>query len=68
MSVQAQSLRLVCRQWRVIFLQALILPTQRARLYVCPSPLTCLKKVELGLIARQKKFKRFYIPYRATPD
>ena len=67
MSKQARSIRLVCKQWRQVFLQSLILPTHRARLYVCPSPLTCLKIVEMRLAEQQKKFKRFYIPYKKSP-
>ena len=71
-SPQARTLRLVNKHWRAVFLRALVIPVQRARLHVCPHPTFCLTVLLEKMKQQQKQFKRFYLfkdppPMRAVP-
>jgi hypothetical protein len=66
-SPQSQSLRLVCRQWRAVFLRAIVIPINRARLYVCSAPLTCLAKHWTRIDDTMRRHKRFYIVIDQPP-
>jgi hypothetical protein len=72
MSDGARSLRLVCKQWRAVFVKSLVIPIQRMRLWVCPHPQYCLAVLQSQMAQTQKKFRKFYLlkdppPMRAVP-
>lgn len=72
MSDMARTLRLVCKQWRAVFVRSLVIPVQHMRLFVCPHPQFCLAVLQETVRQTQKQFRKFYLlkdppPVRIAP-